>query len=378
MVHGAGPAGGNAGLALLFAQLAVAGDDTAAEIAYRHLDAAITMLGREAMQASLLAGFVGVAWVATVLQDMLEGGRDTSLTADIDEALVEHVARSPWRREYDLVSGLAGFGLYGLLRHEDDVGRAVIGHVVARLGELAERSAEGCTWFTPVEHLPPHQAERFPGGYHNLGLAHGVPAAIGFLAQAAAVGSSAAEELCTAAFEWLLAQRLPNDSGGAFASTVELASGATRQSPARLAWCYGDPGVAAALHVAGTALGREEWVRVAEDIALGAALRPMELSGVLDAGICHGAAGLALIFHRFWQATGEAAFADAATQWYRQLLDMRRPGTGIAGYQSWEPPAWVDDPGLLTGTAGVGLVLLAGGGTVAPDWDRLLLVSPTV
>ena len=375
---GAGPAGGSAGLALLFAQLAVAGHDGAADVAYRHLDSAVATLARETTPASLLAGFVGVAWVATVLQDMLEGGRDPSLTAELDEVLVDHVTRRPWRRDFDLVGGLAGFGLYGVLRRDDEVGRTVVAEVVARLSELAERAGDGITWFTPVEFLPPHQAERFPGGYHNLGLAHGVPGVIGFLAQAAALGDQRAESLCAAAVDWLAWQRLPPDAGGGYATTMELGTGQEELSPARLAWCYGDPGVASALLVAGQALRRDDWIATAADLALGAASRPAEFSGVLDAGICHGAAGLALVFHRFHHATGNTVFAEAAAGWYRRVLEMRRPGDGVGGYRTWEPPGWVDDPGLLTGAAGVALALLAAGDPVAPDWDRLLLLSPTV
>jgi len=373
---GAGPAGGSAGLALVFAQLAVCGDAGAAEIAYRHLDAAVAALASEQAPASLLGGFVGVAWVATVVQDLLDGGHDPALTAELDEVLLDHLGSSPWRREYDLVGGLAGFGLYGLLRQDDEIGRAVTGRVVTRLAEIAERGDAGASWFTPAVLLPEHQRERFPRGYHNLGLAHGVPGVVGFLAQAAARGHGDAADLCGAAVDWLLAQRLPDGAGGAYPNTVELGSGDSERRPARLAWCYGDAGVAAALLVAGTALDRGDWRAAAEEIALGAARRPEERSGVLDAGICHGAAGLALIFHRFHHATGDAAFAEAASGWYGRLLDMRRPGAGVGGYQAWEPPTWVDDPGLLGGAAGIALVLLASTGGPPPDWDRLLLLSP--
>ncbi len=332
----------------------------------------------EALSATGAASGAGPAGGSAGLALLFEGSRDTTLTAELDEVLVEHVQRSPWRREVDLVGGLAGFGLYGVLRHDNEVGQVVIGSVVARLTEVAERSATGTMWFTPAALLPPHQRERFPDGYHNLGLAHGVPGVIGFLAQAAAVGHADAAALCVDAVDWLLAQRLPDGAGATFAATMELADGDTEQPAARSAWCYGDPGVAAALRVAGEALGRDEWHAAAADIALQAARRPEELSGVLDAGICHGAAGLALIFHRFHQATGHPEFASAASAWYTRLLDMRRPGEGVGGYQAWEPPAWVDDPGLLSGAAGVALALLGAGTTDPPDWDRLILLSPTV
>jgi lantibiotic biosynthesis protein len=39
------------------------------------------------------------------------------------------------------------------------------------------------------------------------------------------------------------------------------------------------------------------------------------------------------------------------------------------------PGTFVDNPGLLTGAAGVALVLLATATPVLPEWDRLFLLT---
>ncbi len=59
---------------------------------------------------------------------------------------------------------------------------------------------------------------------------------------------------------------------------------------------------------------------------------------------------------------------------------MQRSGSGIAGYQSHidsdaTPGGWRTDPGLLTGTAGLALALLAAATEIEPEWDRALLLS---
>ncbi len=79
----------------------------------------------------------------------------------------------------------------------------------------------------------------------------------------------------------------------------------------------------------------------------------------MDAGLCHGAAGLGHLYNRLYQATGEVAFARASHAWLKRTIAMRRPGLGIAGYVHWHPGSgrWRNDPGLLTGAAGVGLAL---------------------
>src|SRR5262249_56737890 len=61
--------------------------------------------------------------------------------------------------------------------------------------------------------------------------------------------------------------------------------------PARLAWCYGDPGVAAALLGAARSVAEPAWGREARAIARRAARRPFEQGAVRDAALGPGAAG---------------------------------------------------------------------------------------
>ncbi|HEY2510794.1 MAG TPA: lanthionine synthetase LanC family protein [Polyangiaceae bacterium] len=44
---------------------------------------------------------------------------------------------------------------------------------------------------------------------------------------------------------------------------------------------------------------------------------------MIDAGICHGSAGLALMFGRLHRETGDARFDEAARAWIARILDLR-------------------------------------------------------
>ena len=101
---------------------------------------------------------------------------------------------------------------------------------------------------------------------------------------------------------------------------------------------------------------------------------------VEGAGLLQGAAGVAHRLNRRAQAAGEERVADEARSWFGRLLAMRRPGEGIGGFQARVPDGrggavWADDPGFLTGSAGIGLALLAAISPVEPAWDQLLLGS---
>jgi hypothetical protein len=148
----------------------------------------------------------------------------------------------------------------------------------------------------------------------------------------------------------------------------------------RSAWCYGDPGVAAALLGAARSVGEPTWEREALEIARAAAARPAEEAGIVDAGLCHGSAGLGHLFNRMYQTTGDEALGQAARFWFERTLAMRQPDLGVGGFPASSVREdgtryWRDDPGVLTGAAGVALALLAATTSIEPAWDRILLLS---
>ena len=360
--------GGTAGLALFYGYLG--GHEEQADAL---LDHALDALATTPMTPALHGGFTGIAWAAEHLGSNADA--DDDLSEEIDETVCTALA-APWTGDYDLISGLVGFGVYALERIHRPSARRCLEAIVDRLHESAETVDDGVTWFTPPELLPPRNRAQHPRGYYNLGVAHGVPGVIALLAGTVRHGVRAerARPLLDGAVRWVLAQRL--DGRGYPASVMS----GVEAKPARLAWCYGAPGVAATLLDAARAVGNEEWEHAALDIAREAAGAAPQHSGVQDAGLCHGALGLAHLYNRIYQAGGGEPFADAARFWYAQGLDMRQPDRGIAGFESWEfgpdmKLAWQADRGFLCGAAGIGLALLAGLTSTEPQWDRLLMVS---
>jgi lantibiotic modifying enzyme len=376
-------AGGQAGEALFYAYLALhTSDAAAADRAADLLDQAAEALASTPLPPSLYGGFPGVAWTmehlrGRLFEEEMEGDEDP--LQEIDEALLAPLSRSPWPGEYDLIGGLVGLGVYALERLPHPTAAAMLEQIVNRLDELAERLDGGTAWFTPPERLPEWQREIHTRGVYNLGLAHGIPGVVAVLAGVAGAGVAAgrARPLLDSTVRWLLARRYGPEMSSCFGTHY-----ASWESPApsRLAWCYGDPGVAAALLAAARAVGNSEWERQALDVALDAAERDVSTALIRDAGLCHGTAGLGHLFNRMFQTTGEERLAGAARFWFEQALGMRADREGIAGFRAWEVnpsggSSWRTDPGFLEGAAGIGLALLGALSTVEPAWDRMLLVS---
>lgn len=377
---------GAAGVAVFFSYLDMAqlwGRARHASLEY--LDFAIQALAQNAMTPSLFGGFSGIAWATQHMNDRYFH-RKQDLCSSIDCALIRHLSAAPWQGQFDLVSGLVGIGTYALERQAYPSGRRCLETVIDRLGEMAERRGNEIRWFTPPRLIPATQKERYPNGNYNLGLAHGAPCVIGFLgrAYAAEVRRQKVRELLEGTVRWFLRQQLPKDACSSFPA-VKVSG--LKPGACRLAWCYGDAGVAAALLVASRCLGVPSWEKHALTIARRAALREPQTAGVKDACICHGSAGLAHVFNRLYQATRIRLFAEASRYWFTRTLRFRRPGEGIGGYlglkldqgqrQTQEQGLYSFQacPGLLIGAAGVGLALLSGISTVEPLWDRIFLLD---
>jgi class I lanthipeptide synthase len=319
---------GDAGWALGFAYL---GRD---ELAETCIDRAIERVAREASPLRLYDGLVGVAWVVAHL------GGDGD--AAIDDAVRDAVSRATPESPFELLYGLAGLGAYLVERRASGIEL-----LVARLADAVLRPR-------PASELGDGLRARFRGGFHDLGIAHGITGVIAVLAQAQAAGLAppSAAQLVTRAVVWLRAWR---DERGRdqFPGLVSPEGDAF---PPRFGWCSGDLGVALALFRAGQAFARPAWCGDAIAIALRATDRTPAES---DSTLCHGSACVALLFHRFHHATGEPRFLAAAARWYEHAMTFGE----------------LDGVGLLGGSLGLALALHAATTSDEPAWDRVLGIS---
>jgi lantibiotic biosynthesis protein len=370
---------GAAAIAVFFAYLHLTGlHEGAADLAFQSLNSATEALATQAMGPSLYAGFAGITWAAEHVTRLLTDSTE-DLGSDIDLALETYLSRSPWKADYDLIIGLVGLGVYCLERGNSPVARRCLELIVERLSELAEIKGDEICWFTGPSLLPPQQLELYPRGYYNLGLAHGVPGIIALLGKTSAAGIARdkSDKLLEGAVRWLLRQRLPANCNSTFPAFLVPEQ---KVEDCRLAWCYGDAGLAAALLLAARSVGNREWEAEAIAIAQKAASRDPQSCQVKDVCLCHGSAGLAHIFNRFYHATHDQLFAESCRYWLKETLQFRKPGTGAAGYLVLAPDEernvrFQARFGLIEGIAGVGLSFLAALTDVEPCWDRIFMVD---
>ncbi len=330
------------------------------------LAAAVTAFATTPATPALYGGACAVGWTI----EHLAGGDTAAQVCDtIDRRLLERL--DSWSEDYDLISGLVGFGVYGIERAE--AGRAVVARVVDLLVQSARSSHGGLAWHTAPELLPEWMRVESPAGHYNIGLAHGIAGVIGFLARCVRHDAEPrAHGLLEAAMTYLLAAAPPPSEGMRFPTWLPE----TRKRR-RTAWCYGDLGVATCILAAARACERDDWNR--EALVVARACATGEDDTVRDAGLCHGTAGALHTFVRLWNATREPVFAEAANRWIDQTLAIRRVGEPPAGYptlqQSADGERWGPGSCILTDAPGVALALHAAISEIEPTWDRMMLLD---
>lgn len=393
-----GLAQGYAGLCVLWSQLDRCfpgeGWDT---VAHDHLEIAVHGAVAQQMQLSPSAysGLGGLAFATWYLSR--SGARYQSLLRILDENLIRNLdpmmagmGSAPDGtsvQAYDIISGLSGIALYLLRRRGSPVIDKSLERLVRCLVELSHED-DGL----PRLHTPAHLSNpddfmlrQFPQGYLNCGLAHGIPGPLGAMALARLSGldCEGLDESIDRLAAWLADNRVDDEWGVNWPGGVGLLPSGSplgRTAPAcepraQAGWCYGSPGVARALYLAGLALQRVYYRDLAVSAIEAVLRRPVGLRFIDSPTFCHGVAGLLAIVLRFANELRSATLQEGAMALTEQLLGKYEPDS-LLGFRSieWEGKR-VDQPGLLDGAPGVALVLLATGCPVNPDWDRIFLIS---
>jgi hypothetical protein len=249
---------------------------------------------------------------------------------------------------HDLIDGTAGAAAYLLMRPPSPGLEAVARDLV--------RGASACPPF-PMRRIPPGWS--VGDGYADCGLAHGVAGPLAVLSLLSGQVGELARPAVKALAEWLLGAAVQDEWGTAWPAGVDGAR--TYPSPRRASWCYGVPGVARALWLAGEALDEPRYRRAARD-AMAELLEAPGGWGLDSLGVCHGLAGLMLMTATFAGAglgPADAREDDASGGGFGGAVETLFDRL-CAAYDSRLPLGFdVAGPGLLNGAAGIALALLA-------------------
>ncbi len=263
--------------------------------------------------------------------------------------------------EYDLFYGLTGIGAL-LLRTApgSDTLADVLRYVISLAGPRVLDGLEVPGWW--VGHDPDPLLPT-PGGHANNGMAHGAAGLLAFVSLAQLKGCDVAGQHDAIAYLCGWFDRWQQDSADGpwwpkWITRTDLGTGrSSQEGPERASWCYGATGIARALQLAALATGDNTRQASAEH-TLAACLTGRGLARVIDAGLCHGLAGVYQTAIR----AAEGALSSTISQRLPALAASLAAGS---------------DAGLLTGCVGVNLALEGARRAALPlsGWDSCLLIA---
>ncbi|MED1783829.1 lanthionine synthetase C family protein [Brevibacillus fortis] len=292
---------------------------------------------------------------------------------------------------YDAIKGVAGIGRYLLASKQIDVLHSALQDVLRYLVYLSQprEYEDGIKipgWYLTQEmQYLDKDKQMYPKGNFNVGLAHGIPGPLALLSLALREGVevSGQREAIRNIAEWLVRWKEQDASGIMWRGRVKLEEELgeevlSQHSFRRDAWCYGTPGVARSLYLAGEALQDSAYCNLAiqayEDV-----FKRSESDWNLYADtFCHGKAGLLQMTLRMATTTDDERYQPHIAYLAKCLVDNFNPSLPF-GYQDIEPngdgKVGLNKAGALEGAAGIGLALLSASSDQEPLWDQPFLLA---
>ena len=299
--------------------------------------------------------------------------------AEIDDSLYEGMVLSLNNKEYGCVNGAISISLYFYYRYilGDVKYKPYLEQFVDLLRESAIETDTMMKWICEINSDTHEQG-------CNLGIAHGIPGILLFLRKLYLLNikrnriSTMIVKICN--FLWLQKHSLSDHPSYFYNVCTD-----TYGYDSKLGWCYGDLSVGYSLYQASSLPGLESNKIKGKVVEVLMSTTERTVSSnipIVDAGLCHGTAGIAHLYDRLHHQTKEIRFKEAALYWYKETMRMAKFDSEYAGYRlpyylktSEKEISELHNLSFLPGIAGTGLSLLSAIYPIEPSWDMCLLLS---
>lgn len=344
-------------------------------ISDHYLDKLLSNLRNGSPVQTYCNGIAGLVVGLYALKDQAFIDDFSPLLGEIDEYLESSLDVMLRYNNHDFLHGFIGLGFYWIKRYQSS-GQIAISPLVKIIEHLQAKRIKhdgNCIkWPIPESRLSKK---------YNISLSHGYSSTIILLCRMLEIPElrhsygHEIEMLISGAVNFILCNRLDKDRFGCWFASSSLECEQAHRS--RLAWCYGDLGVSIALYYAGQALNDETLVGLSCEVLEYAGMyrRNLEQNYVNDACLCHGAAGIGLIFREMSQIIPSQILANSADYWRRIVINQvieKRDGFSYSFYDA-KSRSYQDKTSLLEGTVGVALYLL--NEIIGSSLPQLLLIT---
>lgn len=358
-------------------------DDNASEIGIELIKSCFNKINNEYNYPTYCSGIAGFGWLLEHLweEDFLDFNND-KLLIDLEDYLLSKMNYDLQNNNHDFLHGGIGYGYYFLKRYKNTKSEDLkqkykenILKIISYFDEKSEKEHNMIKWSSEFN------SEKKNVGY-NLSLCHGIPSIINFLCRLHKYEDFKphVRNMIEMGVNYILSCKNKSETSTSIFPNSQTNNNIVNNNitNSRLAWCYGDLGIGITLWQAAKTLNNESLLKTSIEILIHSSHRiDLEDNLVKDAGLCHGAFGIALVFNRIFKDTNNEIFYKASIFWCNEGLKMASHKDGYAGYKKYlsEKDIWEKEISLLEGIAGIGLVIIEILNPSDSKWDECLMLS---
>lgn len=324
---------------------------------------------------SFCNGLAGICWLLRYLhaEGVIECDDINSLLHDLDKRLFDNILNN--NTNDDFLHGSLGIAYY-FLCYNSCYSEKVVSHYLSSLNE--RKIDEACNIFKWLSNNL--SLENKIEKAYNLGMAHGMASLVGFLSTC--ITSKCQEMKASLLLDGLINYYMncinPEYLGSMFSFWLYPDKNGYQRT--RLAWCYGDLGIASAIYQAGKATSNEKIKNFALNIFDSTLSRiGRNEDTVEESSFCHGSAGLSVIYNTIYQETHLDKYKKAALYWIDDTIQKSYKGGIYAGYELPHINLEGEENSsnvlsLINGLSGIGLTLLSSISDDIPTWKKCFML----
>jgi lantibiotic modifying enzyme len=302
-------------------------------------------------------GLSGIGWLFMYLNEKKIIQIDINdFLKEMDEVLEDELDAMIETKNFDLLHGALGVGLYFLKRKKYQV----VEKIVLALDASCDVIGNEIVWkrFDYTRH------KKF---IYDFGLAHGNIGVLYFLGKCYQnkVLSEIVHKLLEGGINFYVANIQDTGLYGSYFPYEKLVDdykNPSSGSHSRLGWCYGDPAVLRVLVFISSCIEDEYHQQMFTDLSIRSATERKKIrSGIVDACFCHGLSGVLYQCINLYKKTQNEVLLQLMEYWISKLIILGDKSKTKFGYlfyngvKGWEMPP----PNLLNGLGGISLALLS-------------------
>lgn len=326
-------------------------------------------------------GLTGFGWTLNHLKEKSFVDVDDELLSGLEDYLCSLMLSDINYGNYDFLHGAIGYGIYFLKRYKNTVPKKSKGqykkYLLKLIGALEASSEKRNGRISWVSEINIQSGKKLK--VYNFVLSHGITSIINFLSRLYVLDEFKLEvdSMLKGVVNFILNHANQNlNTLSIFPNYV--CDTEKPEYKSRVAWCYGDLGIALSLWHAAHAMEDQNLKDFSLDVfERTAKRRTQQETLVVDACVCHGSFGNAQIFNYIYRQTKNETFKEAAEFWINDGLEKAIHPDGYANYKIWYgyDQKWKNEFSVLEGISGIGLVIMSYLSEDLSDWDECLMIS---